>query len=59
MGQSPDGQVVSYSDGLTKIDKYAQRVYADQIAAFRPAVAAADPDGTFRNKWLAEMFGLP
>lgn len=59
VGQSPDGKVVSYSDGLTEIDKYAQRMYADQIKAFRPAVAAADPHGTFRNAWLAEMFALP
>lgn len=59
MGQSPDGKVITYSDGLSKIDKYAQRVYGDQIKAFRPAVAAADPHGTFRNDWLAEMFGLP
>ena len=59
VGQSPNGKVVTYSDGLSEIDKYAQRVYADQIKAFRPAVAAADPHGTFRNDWLAEMFGLP
>ena len=58
VGQSPDGKVVSYSNGLSVIDHYAQRVYADQINEFRPAVAAADPHGTFKNKWLAEMFGL-
>ena len=43
---------------LSAIDKYAQCVCADQIAAFRPAVAAADPRGVFRNDWLTALFGL-
>ena len=43
---------------LSAIDKYAQRMCADQIAAFRPAVAAADPRGVFRNDWLTALFEL-
>ena len=43
---------------LNYLDRYQQRVFADQIAAFWPAVAAADPAGVFRNAWLTEMFNL-
>jgi hypothetical protein len=37
---------------------YIQRVYAEQIAAFRPAVAAADPNGHFSVGWMDEMLGV-
>ncbi len=48
----------TFDAGLSPIDRYAQRVFADQMALFRPAVAAADPTGVFRNAWLTEVFGL-
>ena len=48
----------SFDADLSAIDLYAQRVYAEQIAAFRPAVAATDPRGVFQNSWLAQVFGL-
>jgi hypothetical protein len=37
---------------------YSQRVYAEQIAAFRPAMAAADPNGLFSVAWMDEMLGV-
>ncbi|KAK9836979.1 hypothetical protein WJX81_004257 [Elliptochloris bilobata] len=58
VGPSSGGKEETYGSGLSAIDTYAQRVFADQIADFRPAVAAADPKGVFRNVWLTEMFGL-
>ncbi len=48
----------SFDTGLSAIDLYAQRVYADQAAAFRPAVAAADPRGVFRQAWLDQVLGI-
>ncbi|KAK9836984.1 hypothetical protein WJX81_004351 [Elliptochloris bilobata] len=57
-GQSSAGNDSALQPGLSVIDKYAQQVFAEQIAAFKPAVAAADPKGVFRNSWLAAMFGL-
>ena len=58
VGPSAGGKGADYDSGLSTIDQYAQRVFADQIALFRPAVAAADPKGVFRNAWLTEIFGL-
>ena len=58
MGPNTGGKGANYDAGLSDIDRYAQRVYADQIAAFRPAVAAADPKGVFRNAWLTQVLGL-
>lgn len=52
------GKGDNYDSSLSAIDRYSQRVFADQIALFRPAVAAADPKGVFRNAWLTEVFGL-
>ena len=50
--------MTTFDAGLSPIDRYVQRVFADQMALFRPAVAAADPTGVFRNAWLTEVFGL-
>ncbi len=58
MGPSAGGKGAKYDSGLSAIDRYAQRVFADQITSFRPAVAAADPKGVFRNAWLTQVFGL-
>lgn len=35
-----------------------QKVMEPQIAAFRPAVAAADPDGVFRNDYLDNLLSI-
>jgi hypothetical protein len=39
-------------------ETYVQKVMEPQIAAFRPAVAAADPHGVFRNDYLDYLLSI-
>ncbi len=40
-------------------EAYVQKVMEPQIALFRPAVAAADPQGVFRHAYLDSLLGIP
>jgi hypothetical protein len=40
-------------------EAYVQNVMEPQIAAFRPAVSEADPNGVFRHAYLDKLLGIP
>ncbi len=39
-------------------ETYVKAIMEPQIAAFRPAVAAADPAGVFQNQFLDNLLGI-
>jgi hypothetical protein len=44
---------------VPEIVPYVKDVYGAQIAVARPVILRRDPQGVFRNKFLAELFELP
>ncbi|BDA44303.1 probable D-arabinono-1,4-lactone oxidase at N-terminal half [Coccomyxa sp. Obi] len=53
-------QLLHFGNGASQDywETYVKAVMEPQIAAFRPAVAAADPAGVFRNQFLDNLLGI-